>query len=229
MDTIDDQNPGYNTDLEDDQEVVVALADNVPTPAEYAALLQRMNQRYAVVSRNGRTFVLDERDLTYLTFEDFKKLRNRNKLPVAETQTGARGKQTKTSSMPVGSWWLNHSDRRQYDRVVFDPSGSPVPDDTYNLWRGFAVEPRSGACHGFINHLLQNICQGDKRLTTWVVAWLAQLVQQPATKLGTALVLRGGKGTGKGFFVNAVGKLLGRHYVYVTQQRHLTGHFNAPL
>lgn len=41
--------------------------------------------------------------------------------------------------------------------------------------------------------------------------------------------MRGGRGTGKGIFVNSLGSIFGRHYLQISQSRHLTGNFNAHL
>ena len=43
------------------------------------------------------------------------------------------------------------------------------------------------------------------------------------------MVLRGGRGTGKGVVARAIGRLFGQHFVHVSHARHLTGNFNAHL
>lgn len=45
---------------------------------------------------------------------------------------------------PLGSWWVKHPRRRQYDGVVFDPAPDRTHARLYNLWRGWAVEPKPG-------------------------------------------------------------------------------------
>jgi phage/plasmid-associated DNA primase len=59
---------------------------------------------------------------------------------------------------------------------------------------------------------------------------MARLIQDPGGKRpGTALVLRGKQGTGKGFFVNTFGKVFGNHFIQITNQTQLTGKFNNHL
>jgi hypothetical protein len=54
-------------------------------------------------------------------------------------------------------------------------------------------------------------------------------VQHPAQPGHTAIVMRGRPGTGKSFFAHHFGKLFGRHYLPVTNAKHLTGQFNSHL
>lgn len=125
--------------------------------------------------------------------------------------------------------WLDSADRRQYDGIVFDPA-EQSPASYYNLWRGFAVQPDpAGSCARFLDHVAENICRGDERLFAWVMAWFAQMVQAPCDKPGTALVLRGGQGTGKSLVGEAIGRLLGPHYSRVANSRYVVGRFNSHL
>ena len=56
------------------------------------------------------------------------------------------------------------------------------------------------------------------------------MVQHPQKRLGVSLVLRSDEqGTGKGLFAKIFGHLFGKHYLHVTNPRHLTGNFNAHL
>jgi hypothetical protein len=99
----------------------------------------------------------------------------------------------------------------------------------FNLWRGFAVEPKAGDCSKFLAHLGNNVCRGDESLYRWVIGWLAQIVQTPDNKMGTALVIRGKQGTGKTKVGEVIGSLLGDHYVPVSDSRYITGRFNSHL
>lgn len=51
-------------------------------------------------------------------------------------------------------------------------------------------------------------------------------VQNPGEVIGTAPVLYGLPGTGKGVLANAYGRLWSEHYVSVTKEDHITGRFN---
>jgi len=122
---------------------------------------------------------------------------------------------------------MSHPHRRQYEGIVFLP-GREIPNH-YNLWRGFAVEPRQGDCSKFLAHLKDNVCQGDEESYRWVVGWFANIIQHPNEKTGTALVLRGKMGTGKTIVGYVFGAVIGRHYVSVSNPRYVTGRFNSQL
>jgi Family of unknown function (DUF5906) len=180
--------------------------------------LARMNARHAVVLLGSRTVILDEREHespAFLKENDFHLWHDNDRVPV-----GAR-------DVPVSKLWLRHRDRRQYERVVFEP-GRTVDSRWYNLWRGFACEPDpSGSCELFLGHVRDNVCAGNREHYEWVLGFLADMVQRPNEKPGVALVLRGDEGTGKGFLANHVGELFPRHYVVVSHAEHITGRFNA--
>jgi phage/plasmid-associated DNA primase len=59
---------------------------------------------------------------------------------------------------------------------------------------------------------------------------MARIVQDPGgPRPGTAVVLRGKQGTGKGVFVTNFGALFGQHFLHLSDQRHFTGRFNSHL
>ena len=130
-------------------------------------------------------------------------------------------------SVPLAKLWLQHPQRRQYEGLVFAP-GRDVPGH-YNLWRGFAVEPKPGSCARLLAHLRDNVCRGDAELYAWVMGWFAQIFQRPGQKMGTSLVLRGKQGTGKTKVGQVIGWLLGHHYALVSDPRYVTGRFNSHL
>jgi Family of unknown function (DUF5906) len=129
----------------------------------------------------------------------------------------------------LANYWLQHPERRQYEGIDFAPNGRPKHGH-YNLFQGFAVEPRQGDCSKFLAHLKDNVCRGDADLNDWVTGWFAQIAQQPETKPGTSLALRGQQGVGKTIVGEIIGSLLGRpHYHVVADPRFVTGRFNAHL
>jgi phage/plasmid-associated DNA primase len=59
---------------------------------------------------------------------------------------------------------------------------------------------------------------------------MAHLVQRPGgPRPGVSIVLRGKQGTGKGCFVSQFGKIMGSHFLHITNQGQLTGKFNSHL
>ncbi|MDZ7685262.1 MAG: DUF5906 domain-containing protein [Gammaproteobacteria bacterium] len=182
--------------------------------------IAELNKRYALVKLGGKALVVDEYEgnVDFINPPDFERLYNNVQVP-----DGNR-------SAPLGRHWLNHSQRRQYtDGLVFDPSLNSQ-GGKYNLWKGFAVEPdRSKACTLFLEHVETVICGGNPEHFEYLLNWLALLVQQPATLPQVALVLKSEQGTGKGLFVEYLGKILGRHYKHLTDKSHLVGRFSGHL
>jgi hypothetical protein len=126
--------------------------------------------------------------------------------------------------------WLRHADADHYHRLDFDPSLPPGRNgNTWNTWTGYGVEPVPGDWSLLQQHVLDNICCGDKQQCEWLLNWMALGVQKPGEPIGTAPILQGLPGTGKGILAHAYGKLWGRHYVSVTHQSHVSGRFNAHL
>lgn len=86
-----------------------------------------------------------------------------------------------------------------------------------------------GSCEKFLDHVRINICAGDKKQYDLLIAWLADLVQNPTKTPGTAVVLRGHQGTGKSIFAKVIGALFFQHFLSVSNSRHLCGSFNTYL
>ncbi len=191
-------------------------------------LVAELNERHAVVREMGKTVVLNEewdhvlgrRILTRSSFASFKNFYSNRQVPVVL----GRGKHQTT---PLGKYWLEHPARRQYRGIGFDPSGKLK--GCYNLWRGFAVEPKEGDWSLLRDHILDNICSGDVILFNYVLGWMANCIQKPGSPGEVALVLRGRRGVGKSLFGRLFGSLFGQHYVHVSNGRHLSGNFNAHL
>jgi len=137
----------------------------------------------------------------------------------------------------IAAAWLESPQRRQYERIVFSPAAphtEPVaPKGAYNLWRGFAAKPSAdpsgSACQLFIDHMADNVCNGDEKHFVWLMGWFAQIMQDPARKKSTSIVLRGKQGTGKTIVGKTIGALLGGHYGLFSEPRYLTGRFNSHL
>jgi hypothetical protein len=118
--------------------------------------------------------------------------------------------------------------RRTHEGVTFEP-GQQDCSPALNLWSGFAHNPKEGSVEPFLLFLREVICDRDEERYAYLVAWLAQLVQQPGKKPGTALVLRGSQGTGKTTFANMVRRLFGDHAIVLASTSMLVRNFNSHL
>jgi hypothetical protein len=192
--------------------------------------LDELNMRHAVISSIGGKcrVISEEHDHTFnrpkietQSFADFSNRYMHRKIKIAVNKNG------EDVTMPMGKWWLQNVNRRQFDSIIFIP-GQEVTG-AYNLWRGFTCEAVPGDCSKFLEHIKTNICRKNEEHYTYLMSWLADSVQNPAKPGGTAVVMRGKQGTGKSFFAKAIGKLWGQHFLQISQSKHLVGSFNAHL
>ncbi len=191
------------------------------TRNEVAEAIEEMNQEHAVVWLGGKLRIL-WKNLTDKTFDfvsvyDFKQFYANKKYDVNGNQ------------IDIGNIWMTSKDRKDYKGgVVFYPSGSC--ENCLNLYKGFTCEPRQGDWSLMRQHVLEIICGGNVEYFAYLMAWTARMFQDPGgTRPGVAVVMRGGKGAGKGIFINALGDILGEHFLPVANVGQITGRFNSHL
>jgi hypothetical protein len=187
-----------------------------------------MNDRHAVVSRGGSTFVATfgynpahgrRADITYSKFQDLRDLYANQFVPAHN------GEGAVTS---LGKAWLTWAHRKTYKQVVFAP-GQQLGEDTLNLWQGFAVHPRKGSWTRYATLIRDVICSGNDEYYNYLLNWMARAVQQPGAQGEVAIVLRGERGAGKSTFIGTFGRLFAPHYLQISSAQHLTGTFNLHL
>ena len=195
--------------------------------------LSELNGRHAVIQDiDGKCRIAlfrkssatDRQEINYQTFEDFRNAYSNRHVMIEYVNSQGEPREKK---VPLGKWWIENENRRQYEAVVFAPQGCPPTD--LNLWTGFSCSAIPGDCSLYLDHLRRNICGGDPVSYEYLLNWMAAAVQRPAEPGYAAIVLKGGRGTGKGEFVKKFGQLFGRHFQQVTDPRHIVGNFNAHL
>ena len=193
-------------------------------------LLCELNEKHAVIGDMGGKCrivsevydpVMKRSQISMQSFADFSNRYCNRKVKIGE-------KKDKTPiMMPAGKWWIDHQYRRQYDTITFAP-GLEV-EGAYNMWAGFMCEALPGECHLYLDHVKENICSGNLEYYNYMLNWMARTVQYPSKTGEVAIVLRGRQGTGKGVFIKGFGNLFGRHFLQVTDAKHIVGNFNAHL
>ena len=116
--------------------------------------------------------------------------------------------------------WLTDDTQRVYDEVDFLPPPKIVPEEVYNLWKGFetekfTVEPAEDIS-AVLYHISHVICNNDEKANDYVLKFIAQIVQQPGKLPGIALVLRGSQGSGKDTLKEIVKAVIGEDLVSET-------------
>lgn len=188
-------------------------------------LLQQYNDRFAVVSIEGKFRIADtevppgEPPVFFLK-DDFQNLMATDFSGVVNPTTGA--------PVPKHKLWLANPRRRQYRNVDFLPG---VEDgNVLNLWTGWTEKPSElGSCKAWLELLHDVICGGDQELNDWMLHWFANIVREPMHKSLTAPVLIGPEGAGKSLLIGYFGRILGPGYVTVTNEEHVYGRFNKHI
>jgi hypothetical protein len=93
----------------------------------------------------------------------------------------------------------------------------------------FIVKPEPGDWSLMQDHIRHVICAGIEPLAEYVFNYIARMFQQPDKPGEVAIVLRGGRGVGKGIFLNWLLRAWGQHGVHISNAKHLVGNFNAHL
>lgn len=196
-----------------------AFDDLVGTPPA-DPITARVNEQWALVRHGGRTLAAQFRDgVPELgSVEDMHKWFASDGAP-----TGRNGAREEASR-----YWLRNPRRREYDEIVFDPSGK-ASRRALNLWTGWAVKPDwDGSCELILRHVRDVLADGDPERERYILGWLADLVQNPGRKPDVALVLTGGKGAGKDTLAVIFKRIIGnRHVAHVDNPVRLTSRFNA--
>jgi hypothetical protein len=206
----------------------------VPRRADLDEAIADLNAEYAYVRMKGNIVILKEgaKDgIEYLLPQTFRGWHANDLVRVFRENTKGESVESYT---PVADVWLRHPQRRQYAGVDFAPAGQAYAG-YYNLWTGWGVaaldislEEAQKRCALFLDHVHKIVCGGDNDHYRYVMAWMADIVQNPATLKGVALILRGKKGTGKSKVFDILRKVIGmRHTITVAHGRQLTGNFNS--
>ena len=113
--------------------------------------------------------------------------------------------------------WLQDPHVREYARIDSIPpsrDGTSAPEDVYNTWPGFRADSLPAVAESDVLPLVKPILDHLRDVITgpdhldFLVAWLAQQVQDPADITRVAIVLQGKQGVGKNmifdFYIDSV-------------------------
>lgn len=190
--------------------------------------LIELNSKYAVIGDiGGRCMVLGwvpskvDSSIKAPSFQSFTSFRERYSSQYLVTDEKPK---------QIGDYWLRWTGRRSYEGIDLEPGAPAVlPGNTLNLWSGFAVQPAAGSWQMMQDHITHVLAGDDPAYATYIFRWMAWSVQNPGERAEVALVLRGGKGAGKGRFAYAMKKLFGQHGLQIFNSKHLVGSFNGHL
>lgn len=140
------------------------------------------------------------------------------------------GKAADTIHISAGKWWLANPQRREYERVLYDPEHVRCHEHDFNLWTGFARTARPGAWSKMARHIYEIICKRDREVWRYLIRWIAHAIQHPGSAPGTVVVLKSDvEGTGKSTLLEWIARMFGEHALLLNTPEDLVGEFNDHL
>lgn len=187
------------------------------------AVMEEMNEAHCVVMEGGKFRIFTEKMDPVLKRPFFQRSTKEDFENLYSNAFVEKGDKLVTKS----SFWIRHPKRRQYDGVVFDPSGNHA--GWLNLWRGWAVDPAPGDW-SLLRELIRDVLtNGVEAHYEYVMNWIAYMFQYPDRVAEVALCFKGKKGTGKGTLGRTLSELAGSHGLHISSPEHITGRFNSHL
>lgn len=174
--------------------------------------LSKMNAQYAWIEKEAGVYRREHRD--FIPMEKFNAAYANQTQPV-RTRDGEK-------QVAISRLWLMNKNRKQHPAIVTKPGDPPVTaDGCLNDWAGFAVEPCSGDVEPFKR--LYTYLFGDD---TYVLHWLAHLLQFPGIKIFVGLVVWSAhEGVGKNLLFETIGGLFNRHHYALIGQSEVEDDF----
>lgn len=222
------QNPKQENQIQINGQKFDCQTDGTGNPSLEQAVVDKLNKKHAAI-HTTQSYILTEKpnpqfplqtDWFLETRESFRQQYENKKVIIRDGEN----LRTKTEA----DVWLKSPQRRTFDGITLDVTALVAAGGQYNTWKGFSVKPERGNCELYKQHIKDNICSGDEAKYEYVLNWMASAVQKPQ-EIGTALLLMGSQGTGKGVFVTMFGMLFGKHFCHLDNLHHVLGHFNNHL
>lgn len=118
---------------------------------------------------------------------------------------------------PFIARWLNDKAIRVHKELVVAPPPLTPPAGSYNLWTDVAVaryqptrpvDKGSPGVKAYLK-LIHALCGHSAPVIQYLLDWMAQIFQQPASKTGVAIILKGEEGVGKNRLTDLLRGMLG--------------------
>ena len=205
--------------------------DDGQFPISTLKKLTKMNKKYAAVLLGSDFRIVKEgfdneakkNTVSFLKTTSFYNYYSNTKVPVYV------GADKNVEYKEKAKVWMGWDERRTYEDVVFDPS-EKCSKDAYNLFKGFPLKPKKGDWSLMRQHIFEIICDGNSEHFEYLMAWMSRAIQDPGgDKPGVAVVMKGGKGIGKGVFANYFGSIFGEAFLPIADSESFTGRFNMHL
>lgn len=129
-------------------------------------------------------------------------------------------------NLVIADFWVS-PDTVEYNATAFTPT--MTPDAVLNFWVGPAAGAKPGNWRVLRDFIRDVICAGDDHVYTYLIQFIAHMLQEPADKPGVMVVLLGGQGTGKGMFFKLLRAIWPKTTLLISDMEQVTGRFNDCL
>ncbi|WP_448543000.1 primase-helicase family protein [Vreelandella sp. EE24] len=125
--------------------------------------------------------------------------------------------------------WQDHPWRMIAEEVVFDPTEMVDPRLNVNLYDGFKMVPDVRGADGceLIRAHIYRLCGQRDAEFWWLMKWMALPLQQPGTKMASAVLVHGAEGTGKSLLFEGILKRIYGEYGVTIGQAQLESQFTG--
>jgi hypothetical protein len=177
--------------------------------------LAQFNSRYCYVNANHAIVQLSNRMV--MRASDFKGAHAANRFAI-KTITHANGTTTATR-VSIAKEWLEWPERRQVERMVYEPGRPEFFDNQLNRWRGWGCKSIEGNTTQW-EQLLDAVFRGNAEARRWFEQWCAYPIQNPGKKMAHAVILWGAKqGTGKTTIGETLGRIYGTNFSVIREEQ----------
>jgi hypothetical protein len=192
--------------------------------------LQHLQTRFGITDIGGELRLIDLEQL-----DQFFQGTARSELMFYSRTDGNIKLARALETLPISSdprtetrqFWVDPN-TKVFDSVAFTPN--PSAPTTINYWVPPTIKPVPSGDWRVIKLFLRDvICAGDIALFTYLIQFLAHMLQKPSIKPGIIIVLLGGQGTGKGTFFQILYRIWSRTTLVVSDVNQIVGTFNAAL
>jgi hypothetical protein len=192
--------------------------------------LQHLQQNFGIADIGGELRLIDLEQL-----EQVLQGKARSELMFYSRADGNIKLARALEALPISSdpkdeirqFWIDpHT--KVFDSVAFTPN--PTSATTINYWIPPTIKPDPSGDWKVIALFLHDvICAGNIVLFSYLMQFLAHMLQRPSVKPGILVVLLGGQGTGKGTFFRILHRIWSRTTLIVSDVNQIVGTFNAAL
>lgn len=137
------------------------------------------------------------------------------------------------AKMNVLSAWRRQPQTQEgrLNTLEYIPGAGDIVGHAFNTFKDVSVLAMEGIDTTiFLDHVRDNLCNGNVAYYEYLMKWLAHLVQKPWERPLTGISIIGGQGTGKGIFIDIIARMLGgRRNANTTASAKDTKSFNTAV